>query len=151
MSKKGIMGLIALMCFVVLISGCISDDTDTGQTSDSSRSGSSSGSDDNWKSVETFSGTDDIETDTFQIKGDKFKLKVKATGDASDVEYLMLSFFTYEVGEDQIYVSLDELNFTQMSETDEFIINEGPGEYYLKVLAANLDNWEIEVFDYVGN
>ena len=137
------MGLIALMCFVVLISGCISDDTDTGQTSDSSRS------DDNWKSVETFSGTDDTETDTFQIKGDKFKIKVKATGDATDVDYLMLSLITYEVGEDQIYVSMDDLDFTQMSETDQFIINEGPAEYYIKVIAANQDSWEIEVFDYV--
>jgi len=143
MSKKGIMGLIALMCFVVLISGCISGDTNSGQSSDSSGSG------DNWKSVETFSGTGDIETDTFQIKGDKFKIKVKATGDATDVDYLMLSLITYEVGEDQIYVSMDDLDFTQMSETDEFIINEGPGEYYIKVIAANLDSWEIEVFDYV--
>ena len=149
MSKKGIMGLIALMCFVVLISGCISDDTDTGQSSDSSGSGSSSGSGDNWESVETFSGTtDDGETDTFQIKGDKFKIKAKATGDATDVEYLYFAFITYEVGE-TMYVSSDELDFTQMSETDEFIINEGPGEYYLVVYAANLESWEIEVFDYV--
>ena len=149
MSKKGIMGLIALMCFVVLISGCISGDTDTEQSSDSSGSGSSSGSDDNWKSVETFSGTtDDGETDTFQIKGDKFKIKAKATGDGADVEYLYFAFITYEVGE-TMYVSSDELDFTQASETDEFIINEGPGEYYLVVYAANLESWEIEVFDYV--
>lgn len=100
-----------------------------------------------WHSVATFTGTGNKDTDTFQIKGDKFKLKV--TAKTESLEYGLFSATVFPEGETTSYVSQGNIDsFNKNTETDEFIINAGPGTYYIKTIVANLDKWDIEVFDY---
>jgi hypothetical protein len=100
-----------------------------------------------WHSVATFTGTGDKDTDTFQIKGDKFKLKV--TAKTESLEYGLFSVYVYPEGETASYSGQGAIDsFDKNTETDEFFINAGSGTYYLKTIAANLDKWNIEVFDY---
>jgi hypothetical protein len=146
MERKKYIGLIAVLCLVVLASGCISSNT---ESTDSEQSSNSSGSGDNWKSVEKFTGTDDEETNTFKITGDKFKIKVTAAAESPDtnLEYMLFSFMAFPVGE-KMYEEYETMNFTESPQTKEFVVESGPGEYYLKIWAANLGEWEVEVFDY---
>jgi len=93
-----------------------------------------------WHKVTSFSGMDDKNTDTFTIKGDKFKLIYKVI---PENEYSLFSLFIYE--ENNKYpLDIVQLN----SGKDNTIIYDGPGEYYLKIIAANLMSWEVEIDDY---
>jgi len=59
----------------------------------------------------------------------------------------MLSFFVYPEGETTIYT--DSISTTiGFFGTDDSISYAGAGTYYLDVISANLESWEIEVEDY---
>lgn len=142
------------LILIVGIFGMMSPDQNTSNVTDSSSSEpatttntSSAVSSPTWHSVATFTGTGDKDTDTFQIKGDKFKLKVTAKTESS--EYAVFAVYVYPEGETAAYSGQGNIDsFDKNTETDEFFINAGSGTYYLKTIAANLDNWDIEVFDY---
>ncbi len=97
-----------------------------------------------WHEIKTFSGSSDKTTDTFNIQGDKFKLTY--TIDASN-DYSIFSFFVYPEGETVMY-SESIMSDMGVSGTDSTISYVGKGIYYLKVIAANLDSWEVEIEDY---
>jgi len=102
-----------------------------------------------WHSVAKFTGTGDKDTSSFNIKGNKFKVKITATADTNATEYAGIHFFAYPEGETADYDGQGSIsNFNQNTMTDEFEVTATPGNYYLKVGSANLANWSIEVFDY---
>ena len=100
-----------------------------------------------WHSVAKFTGTGDKDTDTFSTKGDRFKVKITAT--TTSLEYGQISFYAYPEGETASYVGQGSISsFSQTTQTDEFFVTASPGNYYISVIAANLKNWKVEVFDY---
>lgn len=93
-----------------------------------------------WHDITSFDGTNSKKTDTFHIQGDKFKL-IYNVNPAN--EYSAFYLTIYREGDTYMAdsVSLD-------SGSDESIIYEGKGNFYLDINAANLDDWEVKVEDY---
>ncbi|PKL69105.1 MAG: hypothetical protein CVV28_03035 [Methanobacteriales archaeon HGW-Methanobacteriales-1] len=155
LNKHGLKLLIGVgVCCVGIILilgifGLLSMDQNTVDVNDNSSSTSTdsvSGSG-TWHSVANFTGADYDNTSSFNIKGSKFKLKVSATADSP--EYAVFSVYAYPVGETGLYAGKGDIDsFNKTTEKKEFIINEGSGDYYLRIIAANLGKWKIEVFDY---
>lgn len=142
-----VVGVCCIGIIIILaVLGFMSMDQNTFNL-DSNSTSSSSGA--TWHSVATYTGTENKDTDTFNIQGDKFKVKVTAKANADYVEYGYFSVFVYPQGESTSYAGQETIDtFDTTTETLEFTVNEGPGTYYLSVLAANLDQWNVEVFDY---
>lgn len=93
-----------------------------------------------WHSVTSFDGTNSKKTDTFYIRGNKFKL-IYDVNPAN--EYAIFYLTIYREG-DSYLTDMVSLN----SGSDESIIYEGEGNFYLDINAANLDDWKIRVEDY---
>lgn len=93
-----------------------------------------------WHEIVNFTGVGVKNTDSFAIRGSKFKLVYTVVPDNA---YSIFTFFVYPEGENiyEEYVSLD-------SGTDETISFAGPGSYYLTVNAGNVRSWKISVYDY---
>lgn len=98
-----------------------------------------------WHEVTFFSGTDTKTTDTFAIKGDKFKLTYYVM---PENEYDYFSLFVYPEGNSG-YVSYAQLDGVGVnSKPESTIVYEGAGSYYLDIGAANLNTWRVQVDDY---
>ncbi len=97
-----------------------------------------------WHQVTSFSGNGDKNTDTFYIKGSKFKMTYTL---AKSNDYSVFSFFVYPESETIMYT---DSVMTDMGKegTDSTISYHGAGTYYLSITSANLDNWDIIVEDY---
>ncbi len=93
-----------------------------------------------WHYTTSFNGVSDKTTDTFEIKGNKFKLTY-IVNPAND--YSFFSIFVYEEGND-MFVDF----FTLDAGTETTIVYEGSGTYYLDIGVANLDSWSMKVEDY---
>lgn len=103
-----------------------------------------------WHSVAYFTGEGDEDTSSFQIKGNRMKVKVKVKG----LNYGTATFYIYPKSKTVGYVDQGSVSsFSKSSNTDEFNITVSPDSYYLKVESedqSNWDmNWKIEVFDYI--
>lgn len=148
------LSIIGICCVgllvIVGISAILSPDSNTSTTTStptSTQTATPVQTEPTWHSVATFTGTGDKETDSFTIKGQKFKVKITATTES--LQYGSISFFTYPEGETRSYAGYGAIDsFSQSTETDEFMVTASPGSYYLSVLAANMKNWKAEVFDY---
>ena len=100
-----------------------------------------------WHSIANYTGSGDKNTASFTTKGNKFKVVINAS--ASSPQYALMSFFAYPEGESTSYVGDGDMGtFSQSTQTDEFEVTARPGNYYLSVIAANLNKWHIEYFDY---
>ncbi len=100
-----------------------------------------------WHSIANYTGSGDKNTASFTTKGNKFKVVINAS--ASSPQYAVMSFFAYPEGESTSYVGDGDMGtFSQSTQTDEFEVTASPGNYYLSVIAANLNKWHIEIFDY---
>lgn len=142
-----ILGIIGILVLVVFASGCTSSNTNSSYSNESSSQSGSNTNSAAWHSVANFTGSGDKNTPSFQTQGKKFKLKISAT--TTSPQYAVMSFFTYPEGETVSYVDHGDLgDFNQTTVSDEFEITADPGNYYIKILAANLKNWKIEVLDY---
>ncbi len=103
-----------------------------------------------WLAVTTVSGFGDKTTDTFGVTGSKFRLTWSATADAECIDLFApddcpaaFSFFVYPEGETVLFVeSVSHFDFNSAS--DETIVFRS-GSFYVQVLSANLDSWEIAV------
>jgi hypothetical protein len=74
------------------------------------------------------------------------RFKVKITATTSSLEFGSIGFFAYPEGDITSYVGQGDMDkFTQRTQTDEFFVTASPGNYYLSVIAANMNNWKIEV------
>lgn len=148
---KAAVALAGLCCvgliLIVAVGGMMSPDKTTTTNTSTTTASTTQAPVTTWHSVANFTGSGDKNTPSFQTQGNKFKVVINAT--ASSPEYASISFFAYPEGETQSYVGQGDIDtFTQTKQSDEFEVTASPGSYYLSVLAANLSNWHIEVFDY---
>jgi hypothetical protein len=98
-----------------------------------------------WVTVETFTGQGDKTTAPFQISGAKWR--ISWTVEADEPEYAVFGFFVYPEGETAMYVesvSQDGIG------SDTTYIYQGNDSFYIKVLGANLESWNIEVEDCIS-
>jgi len=151
--NKTSIGIGGVCCIGLIIIIAIFGMSSPDQTNNTQNSGSNSNnvatpsSSPTWHSIANFSGTGDKTTDTFQIKGNKFRVNLTAT--TTTLQYGVISFFAYPAGETKVYAGEGSIdNFNQTTQSDSFIVNGNSGSYYLQVNAANLANWNIEIFDY---
>jgi hypothetical protein len=152
---KTAIGIVGVCCIglilIVAIGGMFSPDKNTATTSNSSNPTTTvtpaAPAAPSWHSIANFTGTGDKNTPSFTTKGNKFKVVLSAS--ASSPEYAVLSFFAYPEGETKSYVGQGDISsFSQSKESDEFEVTASPGNYYLSVIAANLNNWHAQIFDY---
>ena len=142
----GFLGILGILVLVVLASGCTSSNTNSSTNGQSSQSVSTNSAA-TWHSIANFTGTGDKNTPSFQTQGKKFKVKMKAT--ATNPQYAVMNFFAYPEGETRSYVGQGDFgDFNQTTVSDEFEVTASPGNYYLKIISANLKNWNIQVLDY---
>jgi hypothetical protein len=96
-----------------------------------------------WHSVITFTGIEDETTSSFTIRGDVWRVKW-SVGSCSECP--IFSVFVYPMGE-----LVKDVNFwgcsKETSRGTQYIYR-GSGDYYFKIVAANLYSWELEVEDY---
>jgi uncharacterized protein (UPF0333 family) len=145
--KVGIFGIIGILVLVVFASGCTSSNTNSSSTNGQSSQSVSTNSAATWHSIANFTGTGNKNTPSFKTQGNKFKVKMKAT--ATSQKYANMNFFVYPEGETKGFVGYGDFgDFNQTTVSDEFEVTASPGNYYINVIAANLKNWNIEVFDY---
>jgi len=97
-----------------------------------------------WHSVNTFTGTEGRTTPSFAIKGDEWRVKwlVKISSTFS-------LFYVHVYREGQTSELVDEWSWDEeYSHRDTRYIHAGNGSYYFRVLAMDIDEWELEVEDY---
>jgi DNA/RNA endonuclease G (NUC1) len=68
--------------------------------------------------------------------------RIVYTTNAENEQYALFSFFVYPSGETKSFVA--SVTFVK-SGTDTTYARAGPGDFWIKVLAANLRTWTIEV------
>lgn len=143
-------GLILILGITAMFSPDQTTDTNLGDTQPTTTDNQqTSTAQATWHSVTTFTGTGNKQTNAFPIKGNKYKVKITANAEADALEYAGISFFGYPEGESDAYNGYGDMStFSQTTMTDEFEVTARPGNHYLKVIAANLVDWKIEVFDY---
>lgn len=93
-----------------------------------------------WKTIEKFSGVDDKSTKDFYVTSNYWR--VKYTVQAESEQYAAFVIIVYPADETESFTEM--IDFDQ-SGTDISYIREGPGNFYLKIGAANLKSWTIEV------
>lgn len=98
-----------------------------------------------WHTVATFQGKHDQKTPAFTIKGDTWRI-VWQTGGSEDESSISVTVYK-ELG---LYFT-----FVDVFSRDTFPFNsgtysvyEGPGLYYLNVLANDLEYWQIKIEDF---
>ena len=93
-----------------------------------------------WKTIETFTGSADRDTEDFNVPTNYWRIVY--TIEAENEQYAGFYFFVYPSGETKSYVA-SVIGFK--SGTDTTYVRAGPGDFWIKVLAANLRSWTIEV------
>ena len=94
-----------------------------------------------WRTVYAFDGVEDKTTEPFAINAPRFRIKYHVIVSGPRAQYALFSFFVYKEGEPG-YI---EMVTAQRGGMDVTYVYSGPGRYYIKVLAANLAAWFIEV------
>ena len=95
-----------------------------------------------WHRVISFSGSGDKTTKTFHIKGSEWRVLYKTR---STSKYAVFTAYVYPKG--KTVGSVSSWSCDEQYCDDKQYIYAGSGDYYFKVLAANLDSWELEVED----
>jgi len=94
-----------------------------------------------WRTVYAFDGERSKTTEPFAINAARFRIKYHVITSGLKAQYTIFSFFLLKEGEPG-YI---EMVSTQKGGMDMTYIYSGPGRYYFKVFAANIDLWIIEV------
>ncbi len=101
-----------------------------------------------WIKVADYSGTSRENTDTFRVEGNKFKIEYSIAGDSV---YGYWSFYIYPENATTGYVSYQTVDFSEYNERTISGVSycfEGDGSYYCYIGAANLDYWDIVIYDW---
>jgi hypothetical protein len=99
-----------------------------------------------WVTVETFTGQGDKTTAPFQISGSKWR--ISWTVEAAEPEYAIFSFFAYPEGETVMYV--ESVSHDGIG-SDTTYVYQGNDSFYIKVIAANVSSWTIVVEDCISS
>ena len=102
-----------------------------------------------WHHIDTFVGIYDRTTETFTIEGDLWRVRWFA--EAEHPEFAFFALLIYPEGESAPFIeSVDcyseDFEVCDIQTGVEYII--GRGNYYIKVLAANIKGWTIHVESY---
>jgi hypothetical protein len=100
----------------------------------------------NWHQTAFFNGTDGNTTDTFLINGESWRISWSAEADNPITALFFV--FVYPKGETTIFIEYDGADFSLVNPQNGVEYIAGKGEYYIKVLAANLEDWQIRVESY---
>jgi len=134
--------VLMLFLIVILISGCIEEkegQTPTITTVKRIRS---------WHYVTSFSGTGSKTTDSFYIQGDKWKMDWKIVPEPLNVENAKFTISVYRENE---YIGSFDASIDAESEIcmgcpkDSFTLDEGNKNYYLDLVAINIESWSINI------
>jgi hypothetical protein len=87
-----------------------------------------------------FTGQGDKNTSVFSVGTWSFTVKWTTASDSP--EYAAFAFFIYPEGETADYAC--DVDFDGVG-SDSTVCRGGPGNFYIKVLAANLSSWRIEI------
>ncbi|MGQ9572146.1 MAG: hypothetical protein ACUVV3_03010 [Dehalococcoidia bacterium] len=87
-----------------------------------------------------FTGQGDKTTSVFSVSTWSFEVGWTTTSDSP--EWASFAFFVYPEGETVVYAC--DADFDGVG-SDSTVCRGGPGRFYIKVLAANLSSWRIEV------
>jgi len=93
-----------------------------------------------WKTIKTFQGSGNKDTEDFTVPVNYWRIVY--TTNANNEQYASFSIFVYPSGETAKYVAFVTFN---KSGTDTSYLRAGPGDFWIHVLAANLNSWTIEV------
>jgi hypothetical protein len=97
-----------------------------------------------WQEVTTFTGASDQTTDYININSDEWRITWTYTPDNDYPEYAAFSIIVYPKGEDAMYTTMiSKMGNTETNGTT--YIHEGNKEYYLKIGAANLEDYNIKI------
>lgn len=100
-----------------------------------------------WHSVANYSGSGDKTTDSFTIKGTKFKIKYSITREETD--YGLFYLYVHPEGQNSNMVANFGLtDVSKLNESDESYVYEGPGTYYIETMVSSIKEWNVEIFDY---
>jgi hypothetical protein len=138
---KYLLALASIIVVIILPLACGGTSTDTGSKPTNA----------SWHHVVTFSGTGSKTTSSCYIPGDKFRLTWTIDVEADASQYGIggsFGVFVYPQYETAWYVDYFDAGNVMYFDTNTNYVYEGKGNYYLKVIAANLDSWEIEVESY---
>lgn len=94
-----------------------------------------------WRTVTSFSGSTDKTTSSFEIKGTEWRVKYSVQAD--DLTAALIYFYVHSTAS----TSFPETHWTcyQAECSDTEYVYSGPGTYYLKISAANIDKWTVEI------
>jgi len=96
-----------------------------------------------WNAIITFTGSTDKTTELFHIPGGTWRINWTYTGR----ELAGFSFLVYPEGEKVMYI--ETLMTMGPSQSDTTYIYKGPGNYYIKVSAANIEEWTLTIEAFV--
>ncbi len=101
-----------------------------------------------WHEVTTLQGSKTGKTQTFPVKGRKFRLKWSFKGNPSlSPTFFLFGFQVYQKDEGQLYMaSLQRGSLPDTSGVE--VVEDGPGEYYLMVVSEKLQSWTVAVEDF---
>jgi hypothetical protein len=99
---------------------------------------------DEWSTVKSFIGKVDQTTPVFRISGTKWRIIWQV--DAQSPQYAVFDILVYRQDGQPIFIT--RISYSKDTPGDTVNIDEGGHDYYLKVIAANLDKWSITVEDY---
>lgn len=147
MHKRTLLTLLGLTLILCLV-GCASETP--AQTPDTTKPDTTTPTTLTWQSVTNFSGSGDMTTDRFYVRGKKFRLTweaastTEAQGFDIDGSFYL---FVYPDGETALYAEYLSQSIPG-SKTGLTYVYEGPGWYYLKLITANLGSWSVAVESY---
>jgi len=145
MNIKGILTLALIA--VLMLAGCGggTSGSSTTQPKDTSPTVTQS-----WHTVTNLTGSEGRNTDTFSIKGSKWRFSWSATVEQDEwTTGGSIYIFAYPEGKAEgEYVAVVTAPEITTSKSDTSYVYEGPGVYYFNIMAASLASWTITVEGY---
>jgi len=101
-----------------------------------------------WVTVKEFSGVNNKVTDTFTIKGDKWRFTWECVEDTRyGTGFGGMNIFATPVESDYSLIG-ESVFMGKCEDPDTTYVYEGPGEYYFDIDVANVISWSVIVEDY---
>jgi hypothetical protein len=97
-----------------------------------------------WRAVQIFTGKESETTPPFHISGTEWR--IIWTADVQSPEHAVFDILVYS--QDKAGMLTKRISYSKGIPSDTVYIYEGGGDYYLKVIAANLNNWTVTLEDH---
>jgi hypothetical protein len=93
-----------------------------------------------WKTIRTFTGSANKDTEDFTVQANYWRIVYTAQAPS---EPMVFSAFIYPSGETAAYAAFVTLKKPGTTETS--YIRAGPGDFWIKIIAGNVNSWTIDV------